>query len=229
MIVQNWVTVLSQSFNNLLWGVVNFLPNFLFAVIIFIIGWFIAVWVGWLIAEAVKALKVDHALRSAGVDDVVSRAGYHLNSGRFLGELVKWFIIVVFLVAALEVLGLAQVSYFLEEVVVGFLPNVIIAVLIILVGAVIAEVAQGVVTGGARAAGITAAGFAGTVAKWAIWIFAVLAALEQLQIAQGLLQTLFTGVVVALSLAFGLAFGLGGQEAAAGFLNRVRENIRNRQ
>ncbi|MEI6864102.1 MAG: hypothetical protein WCK46_01885 [Candidatus Adlerbacteria bacterium] len=225
MIVQQWGYVLQQSFYNLLWNVVNFLPNLLFAIIIFVVGWFLAGWLGWLITEAVRALKVDHALRTAGIGDVVTRAGYSLNAGVFLGTLVKWFVILVFLMASLQVLGLVAVTYFLQSIVVNFLPNVIIAVLILLAAAVLAEVVQGVVVGAARAAGITAAGFAGTVAKWAIWIFAILAALEQLQIAQGILQTLFTGVVVALALAFGLSFGLGGQEAAARFIEKTREGM----
>src|SRR3990167_2651766 len=207
MIVQNWVTVLQQSFNGMLAAVVAFIPNFVFAIIVFVIGWVLAAFVGSLVAQAIRAIKVDHALRA---------------SGAFLGALVKWFIILVFLIAALQIMNLAAVTFFLQAVVVSFLPNVIIAVLILLVTAVIAELAQGVVAGSARAAGITAAGFAGTAARWSIWIFGILAALSQLQIAQGILQTLFTGVVVALSLAFGLAFGLGGQDAASGFISKVR-------
>lgn len=217
--------VLQQSFYDLLVGVVNFLPNLLFAIIIFVIGWFIATLFGRVVMQAVAALKVDNALRAAGFESVVTRSGYMLNSGAFLGALVKWFIILVFLMASLQVLNLVVVTYFLQQIVLGFLPNVIIAVLIILVAAVIAEIAQNIVTGTARAAGITAAGFAGTVARWAIWIFAILAALEQLQIAQAILQTLFTGIVVALALAFGLSFGLGGQDAAAKFLEKTRKDM----
>lgn len=226
MIVQNWATVLQQSFNDMLAAVVSFIPNFLFAVIVFVIGWVIAWFVGNLVMQAVRAIKVDHALKTAGVEDVVSRAGYRLDSGAFLGSLVKWFIILVFLIAALQILNLSQVTFFLQAIVVSFLPNVIIAVLILLVTAIIAELAQGVVAGSARAAGITAAGLAGTAARWSIWIFGILAALSQLQIAQGILQTLFTGVVVALSLAFGLSFGLGGQEAASHFISKVRSEIK---
>ncbi len=225
MIVQQWGMVLQQSFYDLLVGVVNFLPNLLFAIIIFVVGWFIAALFCRVVMQAVNALKVDNALRAAGFEGVVTRSGYTLNSGAFLGALVKWFIILVFLMASLQVLNLIVVTYFLQQIVLGFLPNVIIAVLIILVAAVIAEIAQNVVTGAARAAGITAAGFAGTVARWAIWIFAILAALEQLQIAQAILQTLFTGIVVALALAFGLAFGLGGQDAASKFLEKTRKEM----
>ncbi len=225
MILQTGASALQQSFYNLFWNTVNFLPALLFALVIFLVGWFLAVWLGWVMAEAVRALRVDQALKQAGVEDVVSRAGYHLDSGAFVGGLIKWFIILIFLIASLQVLGLTQVTFFLQQIVVGYLPNVIVAVLILLAGAVIAQVAEGVVVGSARAAGITSAGFVGKVARWSIWIFAILAALSQLQIAQAILQTLFTGVVVALALAFGLAFGLGGQETAARILEKTRDEM----
>lgn len=225
MIFQVWADAIQQSLYTMLYGVVTFIPNLLLAIIIFVIGWFIGVWLGWVIAQAVRAIKVDQALRSAGVDSIVSRAGYRLDSGAFLGALVKWFVIAVFLVASLQVLGLTQVNLFLQAVVLSYMPRVIIAVLIILVAAVIADVAQGAVVGAARAAGVRSAGFAGTVARWAIWIFAILAALDQLGVTP-FIQTLFTGVVVALSLAFGLAFGLGGQDAAARAIERARGEMK---
>jgi len=225
MIIETGASALQQSFYNLLSNTVNFLPALLFAFVVFIIGWFLAVWLGWVIAEAVRALRVDHALKQAGIDEVVTRAGYHLDAGAFVGGLVKWFVILVFLIASLQILGLTQVTFFLNQIVIGYLPNVIVAVMILLAGAVIAQVSEGVITGSARAAGITAAGFVGKMARWSIWIFAILAALSQLQIAQPILQTLFTGVVVALALAFGLSFGLGGQEAAARFIERTRDEM----
>ena len=226
MIVQTWLDVIQQSFYGLLYGTIGFIPALLFAIVIFIVGWVIGALLGKVVEQVVRAARVDHALKSAGVDDIVSRAGFTLDSGVFLGTLIKWFVIVVFLVASLEVLGLTQVTMFLQQVVLFYLPQVIVAVLILLVAAVVAEVVQNVVTGTARAAGISSAGFAGTLARWAIWIFAILAALSQLEVAPALVQTLFTGIIVALSLAFGLAFGLGGQDSAAKFLERVREDMR---
>jgi hypothetical protein len=228
MYAQSWGQAFQQSFYGLSYGVINFLPSFLVAVIVFIVGWAIGLLLQNVIEQAIKAIHVDHALRGAGVERVVNRAGYNLNSGRFLGVLVKWFVIVVFFMFALQIMGLATVTFFLQQIVLGFLPNVIVAVLIVLVGAVVAEVAQGVVAGGARAAGIQGAGFAGMLAKWAIWVFAIIVALSQLGIASAYFQTLFTGVVVALSLAFGLAFGLGGQDAAAKFIDQTRNNLRDR-
>jgi hypothetical protein len=227
MIFSQWGMTLQQSFNSLLWATVNFLPNLVLAIIIFVIGWFLGVLIGRVIAQAIRAIKVDHALKAAGVEEVVNRAGWQLNSGEFIGALIKWFIIIVFLLAALSVMGLTSVTVFLELGLLPYLARVIVAVLIIAIAAVVAEVAQSVVAGSARAAGVTSAGFAGTVAKWAIWIFAILAALDQLGVTP-FVQTIFTGVVVALSIAFGLAFGLGGQEAAARFIERTRGDISGR-
>ena len=138
---------------------------------------------------------------------------------------MKWFVIVAFLVAAFQVLGLTQVNDFLQNVVLSYLPEVIVAVLIILVAVVVADAMQKVVTGAARAAHIRGANFAGSLTKWAIWIVAFLSALYQLGIVGGLIQTLFTGFIVALSLAFGLSFGLGGQEAAAHWIAKFRSEI----
>jgi hypothetical protein len=227
MILSDWGMTLQQSFNNLLGATINFLPNLVLAIIIFVIGWFLGVLIGRVIAQAIKAIKVDHALKAAGVEEVVNRAGWSLNAGEFIGALVKWFIIIVFLLAALSAMGLTSVTLFLQFGLLPYLARVIVAVLIIAIAAVIAELAQSIVSGSARAAGVRSAGFAGTVAKWAIWIFAILAALDQLGVTP-FVQTIFTGVVVALSIAFGLAFGLGGQEAAARFIERTRGDMNGR-
>ena len=225
MLIETWADVLTRSFQDLWIGIVAFIPNIIVALIIFILGWLVGAALGRIIAQVVKSLKVDNALKSTGLNDVVERAGFSLDSGAFLGALVKWFFIIVFLVASLDVLGLDQVNFFLQTVVLGYLPQVIVAVLILLVAAVVAEVAATGVMGAAKAANLKSAGFVSSVTKWAIWIFAILAALDHLQVATAFVQTLFTGVIVAISLAFGLAFGLGGQEAAARFIEKMRSEM----
>ncbi len=225
MFLTTWANVLVQSFQNLFIDLARFAPTFVIALIVFLIGWLIASFLGRLVAQVVNSLRVDQALRAAGVERVVERAGFTLNSGAFLGALIKWFVIIGVLVASLDYLGLTQVTAFLAGIVLGYLPQVIVAVLILLVAAVIAETAQRVVAGAARAANIRSANLLGALARWSIWIFAILAALDRLGISP-LIQTLFTGVVVALSLAFGLAFGLGGQQAAAKYIERVQNEIK---
>lgn len=225
MFFSQWADVVTQSFQNLFYGLVAFLPQLVAALIFFIIGWLVGAGLGRLVAQVINSLRVDQALKAAGVDRIVERAGFTLNSGAFLGVLVKWFFIVAALVASLDALGLTQVTIFLRTVVLGYLPQVIVAVLILLVAAVVAEAVQRVVAGSAAAANLRSANFLGAMARWAIWVFAVLAALDQLGVTP-FVQTLFTGVVVALALAFGLSFGLGGQAAAARYLEKMREQIK---
>lgn len=229
MLIDRWTVVVTQSLQDLWRGAISFLPNIIWALVIFILGWIVGAVLGRIVAQIVKSLRVDNALRSAGVDDVVSRAGFDLDSGAFLGGLVKWFIIIVFLVAALDLLELHQVNIFLQEVVLFYLPQVIAAVLILLVAAVLAEVVQNIVAGAAKATGMSSAGFLGKVSKWAIWVVAILAALDQLGVASSFVQTLFTGIVVAFSLALGLAFGLGGQDAAARYIEQIRAEVGERR
>ncbi len=225
MFLNSWADVLTQSAQNLFWGVVSFLPNLIVAIIVFVLAWVIGALLSRLIAQVIAAIKVDQALRTAGIDRVVSRAGFKLNSGVFLGELVKWFFIILGFLVALNVLGLTDVSTFLGTVVLGYLPQVIVAVLILMVAAVLAEAAERIVSASARAAGIRSANLVGVITRWAIWIFAILAALNHLQVANDLIQPLFTGVVVAFALAFGLAFGLGGQQTAAKILEKMHKDL----
>jgi hypothetical protein len=226
MIVNTWGDVLSASLKGVWLGIASFIPTFLAALIIVIIGWVIGAILCKFVAQIIRLARVDSALRAAGVEGIVEKAGFKLNSGMFVGKLVEWFFIVAFLVAAFDVLGLSQVTAFLRDVVLGYLPQVIVAALIILVAAVVAEATQKVVVGMAKAANAKSANFAGKMVKWAIWIFAILAAIMQLGIAVSFINTLFTGVIIAVSLAVGLAFGLGGQDAAARYIEKIKEDIR---
>ncbi len=225
MIVTQSADVVQASFTGLWLTVIQYLPAILAATIIFIIGWIMGVILHRIVIEVVKVLRIDDALKAAGVHDAAKQAGFKLDIGRFLGTLIMWFVVLVFLVAALDILNLNRVTIFLQQVVLGYLPQVIVAVLILILGAVVAELARGLVSSSARATGAHTANLAGSVAKWAIWVFAVMAALDQLQVATVFVQTLFTGFVIAISLAFGLAFGLGGKDAAARTLERIRSEV----
>jgi len=225
MIVQTWGDVLIASFQELWSGVVTFVPQLVIALVVFIIGWVIAVALGKIVSQLVKSLRVDSALRGLGAEAPLSRAGLRLDSGAFVGGLVRWFFILVFLFASIDVIGLDQVTEFLRSVVLTYIPQVIVAAFILLVAALLADVVHRVVAGSARAAHIPSAGFLGGVAKWSIWIFAILAALFQLGIAGVFIQTLFTAFVAMLAIAGGLAFGLGGRDAASRFLEKLRADI----
>ena len=225
MIITQSAGAVQGSFWSLWYTVGAVLPAILAAVIWFIIGWIVGVALYHVIVEVVKALRVNEALKATGLAEAASRSGFNLDVGRFLGTLVQWFVILVFLVAALEILGLPEVTAFLQTILMMFFPRVIVAALIIIIGAIAAEVVRGIVVHSARAFSAHGANLAGTFAKWAILVFAILAALSQLDIGTDLIQTLFQGIVIAIALSFGLAFGLGGKEAASRTIERVRSEI----
>lgn len=223
---QVWTDILAESFQNLGEGVLNFAPKFIIALIIFIVGMIVAAVIGKFVASVINALKVDGALQSMGIGDILSRAGFRLDSGAFIGGLVKWFLIIVFLVASMDIIGLSEVTKFLKDDVLNYLPNVIIATLILVVGAFIAGAMQKIIVGSAKAAGVPSTHFLGGITKWSIWIFAILAALYQLGIAGAFAQTILTGFMAMIAIAGGLAFGLGGKDAAAHYIEKLRKDIR---
>ncbi|HAJ44767.1 TPA: hypothetical protein DCL87_02360, partial [Candidatus Azambacteria bacterium] len=126
--------------------------------------------------------------------------------------------------AALDVLGLTQVNVFLQQII-AYLPSVIVAAFILVAAALIANAAYRIVIGSARGADLPSSGLLAGIAKWSIWIFAILAALYQLGIAGPLIQTIFTGFVAMVVIAGGLAFGLGGKDAAARYLEKLKQDI----
>lgn len=216
---------LAQSILNVTGGVGAVLPNIIAALLFIILGWIFGVAVGRVIAQIIDALRVDVWLAKAGVDKFVERAGYRLNSGAFLGWLAKLFFIIVFLVVALNVLGLSQVNDFLLSVL-AYIPNVFVAMLILFIASVAADIIGGVVSGASLAVGAHVGHLLGSITRWAIWIFALMVAFAQLGIAPQFMNILFTGIVAMLALAGGLAFGLGGKDAAADFIREVRSEMR---
>jgi hypothetical protein len=226
MYIQTWGEVFTQSLQNVWLGVANFVPNLVIAIIILAIGWILAVLVEKLVEHLFKALKVDVALKSAGLEDVVKRAGHNLNSGLFVGALVKWFIIVVFLMSSFDVLGLTQFTVFLRQVV-AYLPQVIVAVLILMVAMVVGNTMERIVIASSRATNLRSAEMLGHITRWAIWIFAILTALFNLGIASSIIQTVITAVFAGAALALGLAFGLGGKDYAQKLVEKTMKRWEN--
>ena len=187
-----WGDILIASFQQIWSGIASFIPLLIVAIIVFLIGLIVATALGKIVEQIVRTLKIDKALENLGVEEIVNKAGLKLDSGKFLGSAVQWFFIVVFLVATIDILGLEQVNAFLSDVVLLYLPNVIAAILLLLAAALIAGAMQKLIVSSAKAASLTSAGLLGGITKWSIWIFAILAALYQLGIVGGLIQTLFT-------------------------------------
>ncbi len=208
-----------------LWGgVAMFLPRLIAALVVFFVGWLIAELLGKLAFHIVKIVHLDNALSKVGFRQAWEKSGFRLNTPMLFYELVKWFFVVVFLMAATNILGLVQVSEFLRTVV-FYLPNVIVAAVILLIGILVAKFAEGLVRASVKAAGLMSANFLGALTKWAVFVFSLLIALAQLKVADDIIKIVITGLIAAGALAMGLAFGLGGVKHAEQMIGDLRKRI----
>jgi len=219
----DWGAVILLSLEQVWTSVMSYVPALLGAIIVFIVGWIVAVSLGKVIEQVIKSLKVDAILEQVEFHKVLDRADIKLNSGAFIGGLVRWFLIIVFLLAALNILGLNEVSGFLRDVL-GYIPRVVVAALILVIAALVANTVERTARASVESAGMKGS-FVGVVARWAIWIFALITALYQLGVAPALLQTVVMGLIAMIAIAGGLAFGLGGKDMAGDILNRMRREI----
>lgn len=216
--------VILSSLDSIWLSFIGFLPTLLAALIVFIVGWLIAIALGKLVNRLIKIIKLDFLLTKIGFRQALAKARLGLDSGKFFEELVKWFFIVVFLMAASDILGLYQVTEFLKRIL-YYVPNIVIAIIIMLAAVIVANFLQKLVRASVQAANLQAAGFLSGLTKWAVLVFGFVAALMQLGIAAALINTLMIGLVGMLALAGGLAFGLGGKDHAAKFLEKLRRDI----
>ncbi|MBU0648813.1 hypothetical protein KJ969_01750 [Patescibacteria group bacterium] len=205
-------------------NIVDFLPNIIAAIIVIIVGILVARALGQLVRKIVQLVKVDTYVKKINVIQKIEQAGTKVELSAILGWLVKWFLYIVLLIAVSEILDLGQFTAFLTDIAL-YLPNVIIAVLILVVGLVLGEFTHNLIVSVLKSSRAALAALVGTVAKWAIFVFAALAALIQLGVAVTLIETLFTAVMVTIALSAGLAFGLGGREAAKSFIDKMKRNI----
>lgn len=217
--------VVRTSLLSLYATVAQFLPRLIAAIVVFLIGWLIAMLIAKLVYHIVRVLQIDRALEGVGFKKVWERSGFKLSTPRFFGELVKWFFIVVFLLSAANIVGLTEVSQFLSTVVL-YIPNVIVAAIVLLIGMMVAKFLEGVVMAAVKAGNLASANLLGAMTKWAVVIFSLLVALNQLGIAQDIIRIVVTGVVAAASLALGLSFGLGGQKHADEFIGAMKRRIK---
>lgn len=200
---------------------ISFLPYVVISIVIFAAGWIVGTVLGRAVEHLVSVLHVDKALHKAGFDTLSERAGFHISVARFFGGICKWLVIVAFTIASAEILGLTQVTQLLRDILV-YIPQVIIAAVILVIAMLLGDFVSRIVSHSVRATGMNG-DFAASMSKWAIIIVGgVFPALTQLRIAQGLVEVLFTGVVFAISLALGLSFGLGGRDAAAKAIEKMK-------
>jgi HAMP domain-containing protein len=222
--ITNWGTAIFNALSNAMNLILTFIPRLIGFLVILIVGLIIAVLVSRALTLLLRKVGFDRLSDRIGLTRFEQRMGVHMDAAGILGRVVYWFILLIFLVPAADALGLTAVSNILNTLV-AFLPNVFVAILVLFLGTLAATVVADLVRGATASANIGNPNIFAGIARWAIIGFAALVALEQLQISPSLLNELFGAIVAAVAIAIGLAFGLGGQDAARRWLARGESTI----
>ncbi len=223
--VVDWYSVTLQALQGLWQGFLNFIPALIGAIIVFVIGWFISGGIGRLVTGILKKLRFNQIFEKGAWKGALEKAEFKIDASGFIGAIVKWVLVIVFLMAAVEILGLVQFADFLKSVL-GYLPNVIVAALIFVVAVIIADFTEKIVRAGVESVKVGYGHLVGIIVRWSIWIFAILAILIQLKVAPTLIQTFVMGLVGLVAIAGGIAFGLGGKDLAAELLQDLHRKFK---
>lgn len=223
--LQDWSSITLQALQNVWQGFLAFIPSLLGAIIVFAIGWAVSVGVGKLVAEVLKRIKFNQIFEKGNWDEALASAGIKVDASAFIGAIVKWVLVIVFLLAAVEILGFVQLADFIQDIL-AYLPNVIVAAFIFVITVIVVDIVEKIVRATVEGIKVGYGKMISEIVKWSIWIFAILAILLQLGIARPFMETLFTGIVAMLVISFGLAFGLGGREAAGEILQNLRKKLK---
>ena len=211
-----------ESINAGFFAAGRFLPNFLAGIVILLIGIILGSIVKRLVLSLLGGLKIETYLRKYGIPDAKNEFSWE----NILSEIARWFIIVLFLVPTADVWGLPQITTLLNSFLL-YLPNVVVAAILALIGFAFSRLAHDIVLAATREISPDVSRTVASVARWAIIVFVSLAILNQLGVAQDLVRILFTGFVAMVALAGGIAFGLGGQDTAKSLLESLRQGFSN--
>jgi hypothetical protein len=218
--MQQIATTGTGFFNSLLLafnGFMTFIPTLLGALVVLAIGWYISKLLGSLLEKGLLRLGLERAAAHSGINDFIAKSGATsgttVTTSHVVAELLKWMIFLVFIQAATNLLGMPQVSAIISSAVL-FVPKLIVAVVIVIVGAMLGSFLGRIVQGMATEANVGSPVFLASLAKYLVVGLAVISAFSEIDIAPVIVNSLFIALIGSVALAVGLAFGLGGREAA---------------
>ncbi len=224
--LSDWLDITKESLMNVWQGFIDFMPRLIGALILFIVGWIISVAIGKLIAEVLRKIKFNRIFEKGGWKSALEKAEIKVDAAGFIGSIIKWVLMIVFLAAAIEILGFVQLTGFLTDVL-NYLPNVVVAAFIFVIAVIIADILEKVVRASVEGIKVGYGSIVGVIVKWSIWVFAILAILSQLRIeAAGWIVNLINIAFIGIVAMIAIAFGLGGKEVAAEILQNVKNKFR---
>jgi hypothetical protein len=221
--IGTWQDITFGALTTMWQGFILSLPKLIGAIFIFTIGLFLSSAVGRLIAEVLRRFKLNHVFERTGWKEALEKADLKVDPSGFIGGVCKWILVIVSLQLAVGILEFEGFVEILDRLI-SWLPKLIIAVAIFIVAIILTDILEKVIKASVKKMGVDHAGFLGALVRWTIYILAVLAISEQL-LDSTIINTLFSGFVAMMALAFGLAFGLGGKEAAARAIEEFRKKV----
>ena len=224
--LSDWIDITIESLKGVWEGFIDFIPRLVGALILFIIGWIISVAIGKLVAEILRKIKFNKIFEKGGWKLALEKAEIKVDASGFIGAIFKWVLMIVFLAAAIEILGFVQLTGFLTDVL-NYLPNVIVAAFIFVIAVIIADILEKVVRAAVESVKVGYGQIVGAIVKWSIWVFAILAILSQLKIeAAGWIVNLINIVFIGIVAMMAIAFGLGGKEVAAEIVRNLKNKFK---
>ncbi len=212
--ITDWGTAMITSIALALAMIVGAVPRIVGFLIILIVGWIVAAIIGGIVTAVLRAVRFNDLSTRAGFTGFVRNMGIRNDPASVLADVAKWFVRLIVLVVAFDALGLPAVSSVFNQIL-TWLPNLAVALVVLIIGGLIANVVADLVRGSTATAGLGNSDFLANLARVLVWGFAIVVAVNQIGIATALVDTLFIAFVGAIALALGLAFGLGGRETAA--------------
>jgi small-conductance mechanosensitive channel len=194
--------------------VVAYLPNLLAAIVLIIVGWLLGKLVGAIVTKVLRAVRFNEVADRAEIDTFIEKAGIKSGPSEVVGAIARWAVYLVFFLAAFAVLGLPQVAT-LINMVIAYLPSVALAIIVLFMGALIGKVIAGIIRGFIGSMGMGNPEIFANIARFAVIAFAVIAALDILEIAPTVVSALWVAFLALIVGSVALAFGLGGREAAS--------------
>ena len=222
--MQSEITVSSvqQAFlvalSNVISSIVSYIPNILAALLLLLAGILVGKWLRWFTIKILESIRLSKALKNSAVDKFLEKAEITTKVEHLIGNIVNWLVLLVFFIAATNLLGLTTVSNFLNNIL-GYIPNVISAALILMLGVLVAGFVESLVKGSLSQINVSTGRLVSKITSYMVMVFTILAAFAELDIASDLINTLFIGFVAILAIGFGLAFGLGSKELVAKVLD----------
>lgn len=215
-------SLIVEPVREMLTRMVGYLPTLLGALIILIVGWIIAKTIRGIVNRVLKIIRFEKLADKAGISEILRKGDLKATTCEVLSGLVYWLVIIMVLVMVVNALGMPQASSILESLF-TYIPNVIAAIFVLVIGMFLASFVSGIVRTAASNANLPKPDILAGISRWAIIIFAATISLKELGIAPLLVTTTFNIIFGGVCLAVALAFGLGGKDAVAKYLEQLQQ------